>query len=174
MSLQAITGKLPEPVFATKGDSTKKIRAGMPLGAKVSLTGHDMFYFLDKLVQCVMPRIREWKGLNPRGDNKGSLQMLLPASVVGTFPDIEPHFDMFPKLFDVKINFSTTGQSDRETVMLLSGFQVPFLDKVEVDEVEEKKSNDPWELIKLAKTREERKRLFQEITAAKRAQKANS
>ena len=169
MSLQSISGIRPSPVFATRGDSTKKIRAGMPLGAKVSLVGHDMYYFLDKLVQCVLPRIREWQGINPVGDNQGSISLMLPASVVGTFPDIEPHFDMFPRLFDVKIDFKTTGQNDHETCQLLSGFQIPFLSEKLVDAVEEKKSNDPWELIKQAKTREERKRLFAEITAAKKA-----
>ena len=169
MSLQSITGIRPEPVFATRGDSTKKIRAGMPMGAKVSLHGSEMYYFLDKLVQCVLPRIREWQGVNPVGDGKGSISLNLPAQVVGTFPDIEPHFDMFPRLFDVKVDLHTTGQSDQETILLLSGFQIPFLDKPVVDEVEVKKSNDPWELIKKAKTREERKRLFQEITARKKA-----
>jgi ribosomal protein L5 len=104
MSLQCITGKRAEPVFATRGDNSKKIRAGMPLGARVTLQGSEMYYFLDKLVQTVLPRIREWEGVNPIGDGKGSLELTLPASVVGTFPDIEPHFDMFPRLFDTKVS----------------------------------------------------------------------
>jgi large subunit ribosomal protein L5 len=75
----------------------------MPLGATVSLGGQEMYNFLDKMIQCVLPRIREWPGVNPIGDDKGSISFMLPASAVGTFPDIEPHFDSFPRLFDIEV-----------------------------------------------------------------------
>jgi large subunit ribosomal protein L5 len=100
--MQSICGKKPKPVFATKGDASKKIRAGMPIGCKVSIRGEEMYTFLDKLIQCVLPRIREFKGLNPVS-NKGVVEMTLPSNAIGTFPDIEPHFDMFPRLFDTKV-----------------------------------------------------------------------
>jgi ribosomal protein L5 len=103
MSLQSISGIRATPLFATRGDASKKIRAGMPLGAHVSLYGQDMFNFLDKMIQCVLPRIREWPGVNPVGDGQGAISFKLPASAIGTFPDIEPHFDSFPRLFDVEV-----------------------------------------------------------------------
>lgn len=120
------------------------------------------------MTQCVLPRIREWKGINPVGDSRGSLSITLPASVIGTFPDIEPHFDSFPRLFDTEIIFRTSGKTDRETCMLLSGFQLPFLDEPVIEKVEANVSNDPWAAIKLAKTREERKALFAQITAQRK------
>jgi large subunit ribosomal protein L5 len=75
----------------------------MPIGCKVEIEGEEMYTFLDKLVQCVLPRIREFKGLNPI-NNDGKVEFILPASAVGTFPDIEPHFDMFPRLFDTEVS----------------------------------------------------------------------
>jgi ribosomal protein L5 len=103
MSLQSISGIRASPLFATRGDASKKIRAGMPLGASVSLKGEEMYNFLDKMIQCVLPRIREWSGVNPIGNGKGSISFTLPASAVGTFPDIEPHFDSFPRLFEIEV-----------------------------------------------------------------------
>jgi ribosomal protein L5 len=103
MSLQSISGIRATPLFATRGDASKKIRAGMPLGANVTLNGQEMFNFFDKMIQCVLPRIREWSGVNPIGDGQGAISFKLPASAVGTFPDIEPHFDSFPRLFDVEV-----------------------------------------------------------------------
>ena len=101
-----------------QGDASRKIRQGMPIGAKVKLEGPEMYHFLDKLVQTVMPRIREFEGVYP-GD--GVVQFKLDASTVGTFPDIEPHFDSFPRLFDTTVTINTSGRSEYETVGLLSG-----------------------------------------------------
>ncbi|KAI8893231.1 ribosomal protein L5 domain-containing protein [Globomyces pollinis-pini] len=171
LSLQCITGIRGDPVFATNGDASKKIRAGMPLGAKVELRGQDMYHFLDKMVQCVLPRIREWEGLNPVGNGSGQMKLVLPSSAVGTFPDIEPHFDSFPRLFDIEVTMYTSAKNDWETILLLSGFQLPFLPEVKVEEVKEVVSDDPWARIKAAKTSEERKALFAQISAERKKKK---
>ncbi|KAJ3268712.1 hypothetical protein HDV01_002343 [Terramyces sp. JEL0728] len=163
MSLQSITGKRPDPLFAETGDHSKKIRKGMPLGATVEIKGEQMYSFLDKLVQCVLPRIREYEGVNPIGNDKGSLTITLPASAIGTFPDIEPHFDSFPRLFETDVTFITSGRNDYETCLLLSGFQIPFLPEKKIVEERKVVSDDPWAAIKSAKTREERKALYADI-----------
>ncbi|KAJ3055840.1 hypothetical protein HK097_009043 [Rhizophlyctis rosea] len=163
MSLQAITGIRPDPVFATFSDAAKKIREGMPMGARVRLTGPPMYEFLDKLTQCVLPRIREWEGINPVGDSAGKISFTLPDTAVGYFPDIEPHFDSFPRLFDTEVIVQTTGKSDWETTLCLSGFQIPFLEqRVEEKVVADPDANDPWAQFKKLKTKEERK-AFNEI-----------
>ncbi|KAJ3319738.1 hypothetical protein HDV06_005938 [Boothiomyces sp. JEL0866] len=171
MSLQSITGKRPVPLFAETGDHSKKIRKGMPLGATVEIKGEQMYSFLDKLVQCVLPRIREYEGVNPIGDGKGSLTIKLPASAVGTFPDIEPHFDSFPRLFETDVTFITSGRDDYETCLLLSGFQIPFLPEKKIIEERKVVSDDPWAAIKNAKTREERKALYAEIQKQRQQKK---
>ncbi|KAI8908052.1 ribosomal protein L5 domain-containing protein [Gorgonomyces haynaldii] len=163
MLLQSITGVRADPVLAERGDATRKIRVGMPMGAKLELTGKEMHLFMDKMVQCVLPRISDFSLINPIGDDKGSLSFMLPAAAVGYFPDIEPHFDMFPRMFETKVTFYTSGQSDAETCMVLSGFKLP-LGEERIEDVEEvKKVDDPWARIKEAKTREERKAIAAEI-----------
>lgn len=173
MALQSIGGVKPEPLFAEKGDAVKRIREGMPLGCRVELTGHRMHEFMDKMVHCVLPRIREFKGFNPKGNGKGSISLTLPSSSVGYFPDIEPHFDMFPRLFDVDVLIQTTAQTDREMLLLLSGLQVPF--KPTVDPVDDSDANvqqmSVWDKIKSAASREERIALHKAEIDAKRAAK---
>jgi len=160
MALQSVTGIRPDPVFADKGDAAKKIRKGMPLGAKVELTGSDMYLFLDKLVQCALPRIQDdWAGINPVGDGKGSLSFILPAQALSYFPDIEPHFDMYPRLVDTEITFQCNEIDDAKTVLLLSAFQVPMADNVEKEEEVEVAVTNKWDRLKEAKSREERKAL---------------
>ncbi|KAJ1566368.1 hypothetical protein HK405_010102, partial [Cladochytrium tenue] len=141
MSLQAMTGVPATPLFAEKADAARKLRAGMPLGAKAELTGARAYEFLDKLAQVVLPRLREWNGVRlelPRQRPLrphilgGTLRFTIPAAGVGAFPDIEPHFDMYPRLNPVEVSVYTTAGSRRAAALLLSGFQVPF-DVVEVD-----------------------------------------
>lgn len=158
MSLQSISGVRGVPVFATKGDASKKIRVGMPIGAKVSMGSEEALHFLDKLVHCVFPRIREWEGLVPVC-NDGMVEFTLAASTIGTFPDIEGHFDSFPRLFDTRVRIRTSGDT-YEALLLLSGMQVVFMPSVPLVEEDGVVENDPWAMIKAAKTRDERKALF--------------
>ncbi|KAH9246642.1 hypothetical protein BASA81_015803 [Batrachochytrium salamandrivorans] len=172
MCLQSITGVQAYPLFAETGDSSKRIRAGMPLGARVEITGTQMFGFLDKLTQCVLPRMREFEGINPVGDNSGMMKLTLPDTALGYFPDIEPHFDMYPQMFETDVMMYTTGKCDWETSLLLSGLQVPFLnEKVVAVEDTGPVVDDPWAMIKAAKTREERAKLHKLAEAAAKGKK---
>jgi hypothetical protein len=124
-----------------------------------------MFDFLDKMTQCVLPRLREWNGFEAIGDNQGQLALKLPKQAVGYFPDIEPHFDSFPRLFDVDVLVQTTGQSDWETALLLSGLQIPIQPKRIIKVTEEKKRDDPWAQFRKPKTKEERRALAKKATS---------
>jgi ribosomal protein L5 len=155
MVLQSITGILPSPSFAEKGDASKKIRKGMPLGAKVELFGQDMFLFLDKMTQCVLPRIPEYKGIETVWDDPSSISFKLPSQSLGYFPDIEPHFDMFPRLVDMTVEFETSCQDSNESKLLISAFQIPIVEYLKKGEVVVEV--DKYAELKLAKTREERK-----------------
>jgi large subunit ribosomal protein L5 len=147
MSLQSITGVSASPLFAEEGDASKKIRAGMPIGATVELTGTKAYEFLDKVIQVVLPRLREWEGVEPVGDGNGNLTIRLPETVMGSFPDIEPHFDMFPTLFATDMVIHTSAKTDDSAVLLLSGFQMPFTTKKKLV-VEEVKEEDPYAKFK--------------------------
>ncbi|RKP02735.1 hypothetical protein CXG81DRAFT_10445 [Caulochytrium protostelioides] len=147
MTLSAIGGAEARIVPALQANAQKQIRVGMPIGATATLHGERMYDFVDKLVQCVLPRIREYTGIEPVGDGLGTFRIVIPASSVGYFPDIEPYFEMFPRLDEVSVTFHTTAWNDREAMLLLSGFQLPFrpeVTKVEAVEVEE----DPWAKFK--------------------------
>lgn len=146
MALQSITGIRANPLLATAADASRSIRPGMPLGATCKLKGPFAYHFLDKLITCVLPRMNDWEGINPVGNGKACINFTLPAKAVGLFPDIEPHFDSFPRLNDLDIMLETTGSNDMEAILLLSGFQMPFLKrKIEVETTESSdKPFDPW------------------------------
>jgi hypothetical protein len=113
--------------------------------------------------------------VNPKGNGSGSIKFTLPASSVGTFPDIEPHFDSFPRLYDVVVTINTSGINDWEACLLLSGFQLPFLDAVKEERIDEIfKTDDPWAAIKSAKSREERIALFAAMQKSQAEQRAAS
>ncbi|XJO78745.1 hypothetical protein BDV3_003139 [Batrachochytrium dendrobatidis] len=161
MCLQSISGTQASPLFAETGDSSKRIRAGMPLGARVELTGSLMYGFIDKLTQCVLPRMREFKGISPIGNDQGMMKLVLPETAVGYFPDIEPHFDQYPRMFETDVMMYTTGKNDWEAALCLSGFQIPFMEEkhVVVESVAAETTVDRWTAIRAAKTKEERARL---------------
>ncbi|KAI8833750.1 ribosomal protein L5 domain-containing protein, partial [Chytridium lagenaria] len=161
MSLQAITGVHASPLFAVHGDASKKIRAGMPMGAVVELSGPRAFEFLDKLIQVVLPRLREWEGVDPFKKDAprvllqpGTITIKLPESVMGSFPDIEPHYEMFPRLFAATVTVHTSATDLEGAALVLSGFQMPFL-KDAMPEVasadETKEDDDPFAKFKKRK-----------------------
>ncbi|ORX94613.1 ribosomal protein L5 [Basidiobolus meristosporus CBS 931.73] len=127
ISLQCITGQCPEPVFAKSDAAPWKLRRGMPVGCRVTLEGEKMYSFIEKVTEIVLPRMKEYQGLRENsGDGNGNIAFGFPAEAMGLFPDIEGIYDMIPKMtgFDVTVN--TTGYSDTEARLLLSGFQLPF------------------------------------------------
>ncbi|KAG0301750.1 hypothetical protein BGZ98_008073 [Dissophora globulifera] len=131
MAIQSITGEMPEIIHSKKGVHLWKLRAGNPIGCKVTLKGDKMYQFLDKLVEVVLPRMKEWPGLpESAGDATGNIGMGFPPSAMSLFPEIENNFDMFPRMTGFDVTFSTTASTNLEARLLLSGFNMPFQQKV--------------------------------------------
>ncbi|KAG0223398.1 ribosomal protein L5 domain-containing protein [Mortierella sp. GBAus27b] len=127
MAIQSITGETPEVIFAKKGVHTWKLRKGMPIGCKVTLKGDKMYQFLDKLVEVVLPKMKEWPGLpEGSGDGTGNIGMGFPPSALSLFPEIESNFDMYPRMTGFDITFNTTAYTNMDARLLMSGFNIPF------------------------------------------------
>ncbi|KAI8577129.1 hypothetical protein K450DRAFT_253774 [Umbelopsis ramanniana AG] len=127
MALQSITATKPEVIFAKTSVANWKLREGMPIGVKVTLRGKEMYQFLDKLVEIVLPRLKEWHGLPmTSGDGNGNIGIGFPPSALALFPEIEGSFDMYPKMTGFDVVFNTTANTNAEGRLLLSGFNVPF------------------------------------------------
>ncbi|KAI9189750.1 54S ribosomal protein L7, mitochondrial [Blastocladiella emersonii ATCC 22665] len=125
--LEAITGKHPLVVRSKSNVALWKLRAGMPVGAKVELTGDDMYHFLDKFVELVLPRLKNWYGISATaGDGTGNIKLGFEPKVMSYFPEIEQTFDRYPFMCGFDLVFRTTAYSDWEARLLLSGFQIPI------------------------------------------------
>jgi large subunit ribosomal protein L5 len=121
--LAAITGQKPVVTRSRKSIAGFKLRENIPIGAKVTLRGDQMYEFLDRLINIAMPRIRDFRGMNPRGfDKRGNYNMGLKEQLV--FPEI--HYDKVDKTRGMDIVFVTTAQTDEEAKVLLEGFNFPF------------------------------------------------
>ncbi|ORX57443.1 ribosomal protein L1 [Hesseltinella vesiculosa] len=130
MAFQSITGIRPEVVYARTGVANWKLREGMPVGVKVTLQGEEMYQFMDKLVEVVMPRLKEWHGLPmTAGDGNGNIAIGFPHTALALFPEIESSFDVFPKMTGFDIIFNTTAYNNTDGRLLLSAFSVPFKTK---------------------------------------------
>ncbi|CDS04744.1 hypothetical protein LRAMOSA07274 [Lichtheimia ramosa] len=130
MAFQSITATRPEIVYARTSVANWKLREGMPLGVKVTLRGEEMYQFMDKLVEIVLPRLKEWPGLSiTAGDGNGNIGIGFPPSALALFPEIEGSFDVYPKMTGFDVNFHTTAYTNTEGRLLLSGFSVPFSPK---------------------------------------------
>ncbi|KAI9357937.1 ribosomal protein L5 domain-containing protein [Zopfochytrium polystomum] len=154
MSLSSITGLPATPLFSTAADAAKKIRVGMPLGAAVEVHGSRAYEFLDKLIHVVLPRLREWSGVKVELKRpfratvqSGVIRFKIPEAAVGAFPDIEPHFDMYPRLFDLEVSIHTSAGNRRHAALLLSGMQMP-IEVVETAKAEKAKSTDPFAMFR--------------------------
>ncbi|KAF9932882.1 hypothetical protein FBU30_007041 [Linnemannia zychae] len=127
MAIQSITGETPEIIFAKKGVHNWKLRKGMPIGCRVTLRGDKMYQFLDKLVEVVLPKMKEWPGLpEGSGDGTGNIGMGFPPSALSLFPEIESNFDMYPRMTGFDITFNTTAYTNMDARLLMSGFNMPF------------------------------------------------
>jgi large subunit ribosomal protein L5 len=124
--LTLITGQKPIIRKARRSIANFKLRAGMPLGAKVTLRGENMWYFLDRLVSVAIPRIRDFRGLNPNGfDGRGNYSMGLTEQIL--FPEIT--YDKVRRTNGMNITFVTTAPTDEEGRALLTTLGVPLRDK---------------------------------------------
>lgn len=121
--LALIAGQQPVVTVAKKAIAGFKIREDMPIGCKVTLRRDKMYEFMDRLVNFSIPRIRDFRGLSPKGfDGQGNYNMGMTEQIA--FPEID--YDKIDKLRGLNISFTTTANSDDEGRALLSAFQFPF------------------------------------------------
>ncbi len=121
--LKTITGQAPIVIRARRSVAAFKLREGMPIGAKVTLRGRRMYEFLDKLVNVALPRIRDFRGVDPRAfDGHGNYTLGLREQLV--FPEID--YDKMDKLRGLEVCIVTTARNDEEGRALLTGFGMPF------------------------------------------------
>ncbi|MBI2491663.1 MAG: 50S ribosomal protein L5 [Candidatus Rokubacteria bacterium] len=121
--LQSITGQKPIVTRAKKSIANFKLREGVPIGAKVTLRGARMYEFLDRLVNVALPRVRDFKGVPPKGfDGRGNYALGLREQVI--FPEIV--YDKVDKIRGMDINIVTTARTDEEAKALLTHLGMPF------------------------------------------------
>ena len=121
--LQAIAGQKPVITRAKKSIANFKLRENVPIGCKVTLRGPRMYEFLDRLVNVALPRVRDFKGVPPKGfDGRGNYNMGLKEQVI--FPEIV--YDKVDKVRGMDITMVTTARTDEEAKSLLTHLGVPF------------------------------------------------
>ena len=121
--METITGQKAVVTKAKKAIATFKIRQGMNIGCKVTLRGEKMYIFLDKLVNIALPRVRDFRGVNPNSfDGRGNYSMGIKEQLI--FPEID--YDKVDKIRGMDIIFVTTANTDAEAKELLTLFGMPF------------------------------------------------
>jgi large subunit ribosomal protein L5 len=121
--LTSITGQKPVVTRAKKSIAAFKLRAGMPIGAMVTLRGEHMYEFLDRLVSASLPRIRDFRGISPNSfDGRGNYTLGLRDQIM--FPEID--YDKIDKTRGLEISIVTTAQNDEEGRRLLTLMGMPF------------------------------------------------
>ncbi len=121
--LRAITGQQPMITRARKSIATFRLRAGMPIGCKVTLRGDRMWDFFDRLTSVAIPRIRDFRGISPKSfDGRGNFSMGVTDQLI--FPEID--FDSVDHTRGMDITIVTTATTDEEAKALLDAFGFPF------------------------------------------------
>ena len=121
--LAAITGQKPVITRAKKAVASFKLREGMPVGCKVTLRREHMYEFMDRLVNIALPRVRDFRGLNPKSfDGRGNYSMGLKEQIV--FQEVD--YDKVDSIRGMDIIVVTSAQTDDEARELLRNFQFPF------------------------------------------------
>jgi large subunit ribosomal protein L5 len=121
--MQAIAGQKPVVTRARKSVAGFKIREGYPIGAKVTLRGERMWDFLERLITIALPRVRDFRGLNPKSfDGRGNYSMGVREQII--FPEID--FDKVDKVRGLDITITTSAASNEEGHALLAAFNFPF------------------------------------------------
>jgi len=121
--MQAIAGQKPVVTRARKSVAGFKIREGYPIGAKVTLRGERMWDFLERLISIALPRVRDFRGLNPKSfDGRGNYSMGVREQII--FPEID--FDKVDKVRGLDITITTSAKTNEEGHALLAAFNFPF------------------------------------------------
>jgi len=121
--LTLLTGQKAIIRKAKKSIANFKLREGMPIGAKVTLRGAQMWYFLERLISIAIPRIRDFHGVSPTGfDGRGNYSLGLAEQLI--FPELD--YDKVTRVSGMNITFVTTARTDREALALLRRLGMPF------------------------------------------------
>jgi large subunit ribosomal protein L5 len=121
--LETIAGQKPIVTRARKSVANFKVREGMPVGAKVTLRGDRMYEFLDRLISIALPRVRDFRGINPNSfDGRGNYSLGVKEQLI--FPEI--NYDKVEKIRGMDIIFVTTSKTDEEAHELLKLMGMPF------------------------------------------------
>ncbi|MBR3327420.1 MAG: 50S ribosomal protein L5 [Atopobiaceae bacterium] len=121
--LRTITGQQPIVTHARKSIATFKLRAGMPIGAKVTLRGDRMWEFFDRLISIAIPRIRDFRGISSKSfDGRGNFSMGVTEQLI--FPEID--YDKIDRTRGMDITIVTTAPTNEEGKALLDAFHFPF------------------------------------------------
>ncbi len=121
--MSTITGQKAVATKSRKDISNFKLRAGVAIGARVTLRGDRMYEFLDRLIAVALPRIRDFRGINDKGfDGRGNYTLGVTEQII--FPEID--IDKVNKIQGMDITFVTTAEKDNEALELLKEFGIPF------------------------------------------------
>lgn len=121
--LEMITGQKAVLTKAKNSIANFKIREGMPIGCKVTLRGSKMYEFVDRLINLALPRVRDFRGVNPNAfDGRGNYALGIKEQII--FPEIE--YDKVDKVRGMDVIFVTTAKTDEEARELLTQFNMPF------------------------------------------------
>jgi large subunit ribosomal protein L5 len=121
--LTKITGQKPKLCMSKKSVATFKLRDNLAIGCKVTLRGERMWEFFDRLVTVAIPRIRDFRGINPRSfDGRGNFSLGIKEQII--FPEIQ--YDLIDQLRGMDITITTTAKDDKRGRALLAAFNFPF------------------------------------------------
>jgi large subunit ribosomal protein L5 len=121
--LAKISGQKPQITKAKKAIATFKVREGLAIGCKVTLRGPRMYEFLDRLISVALPRVRDFRGISPRGfDGRGNYSMGVREQII--FPEIQ--YDQIDQLRGMDITITTTARDNKHGRALLDAFNFPF------------------------------------------------
>lgn len=121
--LAMITGQHPKVTRARKSVSNFKLREGVPVGTTVTLRRQRMYEFLDRLISVALPRVRDFRGVNPNSfDGRGNYNMGLKEQII--FPEID--YDQVPRIDGMDVTIVTTAETDEEAHALLAAIGLPF------------------------------------------------
>lgn len=121
--IETITGQKAVPTRAKNSIANFKLREGMPIGCKVTLRGEKMYEFVDRLINLALPRVRDFRGVNPNAfDGRGNYALGIKEQLI--FPEIE--YDQVDKVRGMDVIFVTTAHTDEEARELLTLFGMPY------------------------------------------------